>query len=60
MAIDIWSEWWGNMTWPKEDNDKDKDKDNKYAQHHQHTYHMSLPHQVEDTDKDNKYAQHSI
>ena len=27
---DIWSEWWGDMTWPKKDNDKDKykDKDN--------------------------------
>ena len=24
---DIWSEWWGDMTWPKKDNDKDKDKD---------------------------------
>ena len=27
---DIWSEWWGDMTWPKKYNDKDKykDKDN--------------------------------
>ena len=29
---DIWSEWWGDMTWPKKDNDKarykDKEKDN--------------------------------
>ena len=24
---DIWSEWWGDMTWPKKDDDKDKDKD---------------------------------
>ena len=24
---DIWSEWWGHMTWPKKDNDKDKYKD---------------------------------
>ena len=24
---DIWSEWWGDMTWPKKDNDKDKYKD---------------------------------
>ena len=24
---DIWSEWWGDMTWPKKDNNKDKDKD---------------------------------
>ena len=26
----IWSEWWGDMAWPKKDNDKDKykDKDN--------------------------------
>ena len=22
---DIWSEWWGNMTWPKKNNDKEKD-----------------------------------
>ena len=25
--LDIWSDWWGNMTWPKKDNDKDKYKD---------------------------------
>ena len=27
---DIWSEWWGDMTWPKKDNDNDKyeNKDN--------------------------------
>ena len=25
---DIWSEWWGDMTQPKKNNDKDKDKDN--------------------------------
>ena len=25
---DIWSEWLGEMTWPKKDNDKDKDNDN--------------------------------
>ena len=27
---DIWLEWWGDMNWPKKDNDKDKykDKDN--------------------------------
>ena len=24
---DIWSEWWGDMTWPKKDNEKDKDKE---------------------------------
>ena len=24
---DIWSEWWGDMTWPKKDKEKDKDKD---------------------------------
>ena len=25
---DIWSEWWGDMNWPKRNNDKYKDKDN--------------------------------
>ena len=24
---DIWSEWWGDMTWPKKDKEKDKDKE---------------------------------
>ena len=27
---DIWSEWWGDMTWPKKDNGKDKYKDKDY------------------------------
>ena len=25
---DIWSEKWGDMTWPKKENDKDNDNDN--------------------------------
>ena len=32
---DIWSEWWGDNTWPKKDNDKDKDneKTNTFREH---------------------------
>ena len=40
---DIWSEWWGDMTWPKKDNDKGKYKDNdndkdKYIQSDEGTW----------------------
>ena len=38
---DIWSEWWGQMTWPKKYTDKDKykDKDNdKEKKHLENTF----------------------